>query len=109
MSRLRMATAAATALVLSLAGSSLASAQQTAPVACGPARKARSDRSTADPGRTLTVHGRGLLANDSGKPATLVSHTRTPHGTLTVDQGGSFSYTPDPGFTGTDSFDYTVS
>ncbi|MEU1596961.1 esterase-like activity of phytase family protein [Streptomyces sp. NPDC005708] len=109
MSRLRMATAAATALVLSLAGSSLASAAQTAHGGRGPVLKARSDRYTAHAGRTLTVHGRGFLANDNGKPATLVSHTRTAHGTLTVDQGGSFSYTPDPGFTGTDSFDYTVS
>ncbi|MFL4908403.1 esterase-like activity of phytase family protein [Streptomyces sp. MMS24-I2-30] len=108
MSRLRMATAAATAVVLSVAGGSLASAA-TAHHGGKPALSARPDTYTAHAGRTLTVRGRGFLGNDSGSPATLVSHTRTAHGSLTVHQDGSFDYTPDPGFKGTDSFDYSVS
>src|SRR5882757_5605956 len=75
----------------------------------------------AHPGRTLearddayrvkaghTVHS-GLLSNDTGRPTTLVSHTDPAHGTLTLDQDGSFSYTPAAGFTGTDTFSYTIS
>jgi hypothetical protein len=34
--------------------------------------------------------------------------TATPHGTLVLKPDGSFSYTPSPGFVGTDSFTYTV-
>jgi len=75
----------------------------------------------AHPGRTLkahddayrvkadhTVHS-GLLGNDTGRPTTLISHTDPAHGTLTLDQDGSFSYTPAAGFTGTDTFSYTIS
>nr|WTB33386.1 esterase-like activity of phytase family protein [Streptomyces sp. NBC_00830] len=109
MSRLRMATAAATAVVLSLVGGSLAGAAETAHYGGIPALTARPDTYAAHAGRTLTVRGHGFLGNDSGRPVTLVSHTKTAHGSLTVHQDGSFSYTPDPGFTGTDSFDYTVS
>jgi len=68
---------------------------------------ARADRYDAHAGHPLTVHS-GLLANDSGDPVTLVSHTAPAHGTLSLDQDGSFSYTPADGFTGTDTFDYTV-
>jgi phytase-like protein/Big-like domain-containing protein len=109
MSRLRMATVAATAVVLTVAGSNLAGAAETAHQSGRPALTARPDAYTAHAGRTLTVGGDGFLSNDSGSPATLVSHTRTAHGLLSVHQDGSFSYTPDPGFTGTDSFDYSVS
>ncbi|MFE9889842.1 esterase-like activity of phytase family protein [Streptomyces scopuliridis] len=108
MSRLRIATAAATAVVLSLIGS-LAGAAETAHHGGKPALMARAETYAAHAGRTLTVRGHGFLRNDSGRPATLVSHTKTAHGSLTVHQDGSFSYTPDPGFRGTDSFDYTVS
>jgi len=75
----------------------------------------------AHPGRTLeasddayrvkaghTVHS-GLLGNDTGRPTTLISHTDPTHGTLTLDQDGSFSYTPAAGFKGTDTFSYTIS
>ncbi|MPY47606.1 esterase-like activity of phytase family protein [Streptomyces acidicola] len=109
MSRLRMATAAATAVVLAMVGSNLAGAVETAHHGGEHTLVARADTYAAHAGRTLTVRGQGFLGNDSGKPATLVSHTRTAHGSLTVHQDGSFSYTPDPGFKGTDSFDYTVS
>ncbi|MEU6218163.1 esterase-like activity of phytase family protein [Streptomyces sp. NPDC047022] len=109
MSRLRIATAAATAVVLSLVGNGLAIAAQTAHHGRSPVLTARSDHYTAHAGRTLTVCGKGFLTNDSGRPVTLVSHTKTAHGSLTVRQDGSFDYTPDGGFTGTDSFDYTVS
>jgi hypothetical protein len=48
-----------------------------------------------------------VLDNDSGS-ATIVSHTTTAHGTLSLQQDGSFTYTPAAGFTGVDSFTYTT-
>ncbi|MEU7059578.1 esterase-like activity of phytase family protein [Streptomyces sp. NPDC046197] len=109
MSRPRIATAAATAVVLSLAGSGLAGASETTHHGGRPVLTARPDTYAAHAGRTLTVCGHGFLRNDGGMPATLVSHTTTAHGSLAVRQDGSFSYTPDAGFKGTDTFTYTVS
>ncbi|WP_030177021.1 esterase-like activity of phytase family protein [Streptomyces sp. NRRL S-813] len=115
MSHPRRATAAATAVVttaavLSLTGSSgSAGAAETARHGGRPALTARPDAYAAHAGRTLTVRGHGFLDNDSGRPVTLVSHTRTAHGSLTVRQDGSFGYTPDAGFRGTDRFTYKVS
>jgi hypothetical protein len=71
--------------------------------------QARDDAYTARAGRTLSVPGHGVLGNDSGRPVTLVSHTGPGHGSLTLNQDGSFGYTPAAGFTGTDTFTYTVS
>ncbi|WP_224450535.1 Ig-like domain-containing protein [Haloprofundus salilacus] len=62
-------------------------------------------------GETLSVSGPGLLVNDadSDGDAIDVTHYGSPdNGTLTVASDGSFEYEPDPGFTGTDSFDYRV-
>ncbi len=49
------------------------------------------------------------LANDTGDALTLVAHGTPAHGDLTVASGsGHFSYTPSPGYTGPDTFSYTV-
>jgi hypothetical protein len=110
MKRLGIATIAATAVVLSLVGSGTATATPTrSGHHPGHRLTARADAYRARAGRTLAVRGRGVLANDSGNPVTLVAHTAPAHGSLTLDQDGSFSYTPAAGFTGTDSFTYTVS
>ncbi|KUN10477.1 3-phytase [Streptomyces yokosukanensis] len=103
MNRLGIATAAVTAVVLSLAG--------TGPADAGtPKLRAHDDAYTAHAGRTLTIGARhGVLADDSGRPATLVAHTTTAHGTLALDQDGSFRYTPDAGYHGTDTFTYRIS
>ncbi|KAA9150784.1 esterase-like activity of phytase family protein [Amycolatopsis acidicola] len=55
-----------------------------------------------------TLQGHSVLANDAGA-GTLVSHTAPAHGTLKINPDGSFSYTPEAGFTGTDSFTYSTS
>ncbi len=60
-------------------------------------------------GATSVVAHRGVLGNDSGRPLTLVSHSEPAHGTLTLNQDGSFRYVPAAGFHGTDTFGYTVS
>lgn len=59
---------------------------------------------------SLTVDAaNGVLANDSdpdGSPITAQVRTQPRSGTLTLNSDGSFSYTPNPGFVGTDSFTY---
>src|SRR6202012_3369949 len=64
--------------------------------------------STSDVG-TLAVTGRhGVLANDSGTPLQITGHTDPAHGALTLQPDGSFEYVPPAGFTGQDTFTYTV-
>ncbi len=76
--------------------------QNTAP-------EARNDaRSTVEDG---PVTG-NVLSNDSDTDdddLSVIINTRPKHGTLTIGQDGSYSYTPEPDFNGTDSFTYTVS
>ena len=60
-------------------------------------------------GRSLAVDGDGVLANDSDPEgdsieAQLVANPS--RGTLALESDGRFSYTPNSGFTGTDSFVY---
>jgi hypothetical protein len=50
----------------------------------------------------------GLLSNDSGKSLTVTSNTNPTHGSVTVDASGSYVYTPNSGYFGSDSFTYTV-
>ena len=52
----------------------------------------------------------GVLANDvngDGLPLTAQLVATTSYGALTFNADGSFSYTPEPGFFGTDSFTYS--
>ena len=61
------------------------------------------------PGLSLTVAAPGVLANDSvaaGEHVTL--DTNVSSGTLTLNPDGSFTYTPNPGFAGQDSFSYCL-
>src|SRR5207245_4116250 len=65
-------------------------------------------------GGTLTVlAAKGVLANDHGQPRHLVLPvlSSVQHGTLTpnVNGDGGFTYTPNAGFTGVDSFLYQAS
>ena len=98
-----VATAAGT-LALSLSGAGIATAGTS-----NPALRARDDAYRVRAGRALDVRGHGLFRNDSGRPITLISHTSPAHGALSLNLDGSFRYTPAAGFTGTDTFRYTVS
>jgi hypothetical protein len=54
----------------------------------------------------------GVLGNDSdpdGNPLSVVSDFPPEQGTLDMGGDGSFTYTPNPGFTGTDTFTYKAS
>ncbi len=62
--------------------------------------------------QSLSVAVPGLLAGASdadGDPLSVVLSTGTAHGTLTLNPDGSFTYTPNTNFAGSDSFTYTVS
>jgi VCBS repeat-containing protein len=69
-----------------------------------------NDSYSVHQGQTLNVSAAsGVLVNDTDAEndslTAYVSGT-TSHGSLTLNSNGSFSYTPSPGFTGTDSFTY---
>ena len=62
-----------------------------------------ADSYTTSAGVTLTGN---VLMNDIGTNPRAILITRTSNGTLSLNPDGSFSYVPNPGFTGTDSFTY---
>jgi hypothetical protein len=64
-------------------------------------------------GKTLTVNaGNGVLVNDTdveGDELTVTGVSGQPaHGELALNADGSFNYTPNADFNGTDSFTYKV-
>ena len=69
-----------------------------------------TDAYEADTGGTLTVAAEaGVLANDSDIDGDVLSArlVESPsNGTVVLAEDGSFEYTPDPGFSGQDSFTY---
>jgi len=75
------------------------------------AAKAVGDSYPGNEGSTLTVAAaKGLLANDvhpSGLGIAILV-VATKHGKLTIGGDGHFSYTPNAGFVGTDSFSYEL-
>ncbi len=58
----------------------------------------------------LTIAAPGVLANDNdpveGDPITAVLDDDVDHGTLVLNPDGSFEYTPDANYNGTDQFTY---
>ncbi len=61
---------------------------------------------------TLSIAAPGFLANDVDLDGEALTATaildNVDHGSLAAFGNGSFAYTPDPGFTGTDSFVYRM-
>jgi len=58
---------------------------------------------------TLTVEIPGVLGNDNdteGDPLTAILQAGPSNGSLTINANGSFTYTPDANFNGTDTFTY---
>ena len=71
------------------------------------------DRYTAYSGSTMeVVAGEGVLFNDTdadGDRLTAILQSGPANGRLSLNLDGSFTYTPDSGFTGEDSFTYVAS
>lgn len=73
-----------------------------APIAVG-------DSYEVDQDKTLTVPAPGVLGNDTDPDHNSLTAARVSspaHGALSLNPGGSFTYTPNAGFTGDDTFTY---
>jgi CshA-type fibril repeat protein len=67
---------------------------------------ATDDAVFVEPGKPVVI---SVLKNDPAAPSVTVVAVSTPgHGTAVINADGTITYTPDPGFTGVDSFTYTV-
>ncbi|MGV0795065.1 Ig-like domain-containing protein, partial [Mycolicibacterium sp. XJ1819] len=79
-------------------------------IAVNDAPVAIDDNYEVDEDGTLTVTGPGVLGNDTDADDTdlLTAQlvTNPSHGTLTLNADGSFTYTPEPDYSGADSFTY---
>ena len=70
---------------------------------------ATDDAYVTDEDTPLSVVVPGVLVNDTdvdGEPLTVVLDTTVTNGTLALNAGGSFTYTPNPNYNGSDSFTY---
>jgi hypothetical protein len=79
------------------------------PANAAPVAAADSYRGSLD--QALAVAAPGVLANDSdaeGQALSVRLARDATNGTLTLQPDGSFNYTPDSGFTGTDEFTYVA-
>jgi uncharacterized repeat protein (TIGR01451 family) len=68
-----------------------------------------NDAFTVRSGEVLTVAAPGLLANDTDADGDALQISRSmaaANGNVLVEPDGSFTYTPNPGFVGTDTFTY---
>lgn len=75
----------------------------------GDAPVAVNDAVSTAAGQTVTI---AALANDrdpDGDPLTITGVGKAANGTATVTADGALAYTPKAGFTGTDTFTYTIS
>jgi ELWxxDGT repeat protein/VCBS repeat-containing protein len=73
-----------------------------------------NDTLSVSPGATLNLTAPGVLANDTDidSPVAALSVTRVNdvvNGTLSLQSNGSFTYRPNTGFSGVDSFTYRAS
>ncbi|MBL8799737.1 MAG: tandem-95 repeat protein [Planctomycetia bacterium] len=71
--------------------------------------QAANDSSSVDEDRTLEILASGILSNDTdpdGDPLTAILVDGPANGTLTLNDDGSFTYTPNANFHGIDSFSY---
>ncbi len=74
-----------------------------------PLPAASADSFTTLTNAPLTVNAAtGLLSNDPASARSVVNVSTPAHGTVTVNPDGSFTYTPVTGYTGPDTFTYTV-
>jgi hypothetical protein len=103
--------AAATSLVLAAAALAGPLTPGQAHAADEPAKATANGAtySTATSGALAVDAAHGLLAGDSGGSVQLLVHSEPQHGSLQLNPDGSFRYVPAAGFTGHDSFTYTVS
>ncbi len=95
------ATVGSTTVDLNLANNSATATDTVSPWAT-------NDSYSVNDGSSLTVGAAsGVLANDVGTGLTVKGVVANPgHGSVTLNSDGSFTYTPNAGFSGTDTFTY---
>ncbi len=74
--------------------------------------KAYGDQFLAYQNHTLVIESPGVLKNDTDVDSAVLKAfvvTKPTHGTLELKETGGFSYTPETGYTGPDSFTYVAS
>ncbi|PZE61621.1 hypothetical protein DEJ24_05025 [Curtobacterium sp. MCPF17_001] len=69
---------------------------------------ATDDSQATQATKPLSIPAATLLGNDSGTGLTITKAVGTSHGDVTLGTDGTISYTPAPGFSGTDTVTYTV-
>ena len=72
---------------------------------------ANDDAYAANADTTLVITAPGVLGNDNdtdGDPLSAAVATGPSNGSVTLNADGGFSYTPNPGFTGADTYTYTA-
>jgi VCBS repeat-containing protein len=72
---------------------------------------ANNDYYTTIEDTTLNIPAPGILTNDTdieNNPLTATLNISTTNGTLTLQNNGSFTYTPNPSYNGQDTFTYRV-
>src|SRR6185436_3654821 len=70
---------------------------------------AAADSYSTNEDTPVTIAAPGVLGNDTdldGNPLTAIVVTQPTSGTLSLNADGSFTYTPNANFNGTDSFTY---
>jgi hypothetical protein len=89
-------------------GADLAAAMTAAQVGALPAAPvaANDDFYSTPFEETLSVAAPGVLANDTGTSLAASNPSEAAHGAVTLNADGSFTYLPDAGFSGSDSFTY---
>src|SRR4051794_22994272 len=71
-----------------------------------PVLRAVDDSASAISGQAQTIR---VLANDQGASLAVVAVSDPPHGTAVLNPDSSITYRSDAGYTGSDSFNYTIS
>jgi hypothetical protein len=66
------------------------------------------DAVTTEPGDPVTLDPRGNDSDPDGDPLTVTSVGTPTNGTAVINPDGTVTYTPNPGFTGTDTIPYTI-
>ena len=69
---------------------------------------AHDDTATTPYQVDLVVPKPGVLSNDTGTGIGVTAHTDPSNGTVVIAVDGSYTYTPAAGFSGPDSFTYTI-
>lgn len=81
---------------------------QTSEAACYPLRATDDAGSTKSRQSLEVAASGGLLVNDEGLAIQVTGYTQPAGGSVTVQPDGSYVYTPNKGFSGEDSFTYTI-